>query len=209
MGNEHDQETDTGARISKRATGPSRSQRRRDALDILQLAQALMAAPAGIIARLPLDDELAGLVNESRAISSHVARKRQAQFLAKQLRRLDDGQLDPMRAVIAAERSHGLREAAELQRLETLRQRLIDGGDPVIMEIVAAYPGADRQRLRQLTRQARRETQAGDPPRASRELLRLLRGLDWPQATETKTEGGEEHTAGTGAAGDSRAAQDG
>ena len=98
-----------------------------------------MAAPAGIIARLPLDDELAGLVNESRAISSHVARKRQAQFLAKQLRRLDDGQLDPMRAVIAAERSHGLREAAELQRLETLRQRLIDGGDPVIMEIVAAY----------------------------------------------------------------------
>lgn len=189
MNNDPDPAPAAAERLSKRATGPSRSQRRRDALDILQLAQALMAAPAGMLAKLPPDDDLTELVAESRAIQGHGARKRQAQFLAKQLRRLDDEQLEPVRAVIDEGRNQGLREAAQLHRLEALRTRLIEDGDPVVTEIVEACPDADRIRLRQLVRQARRESDTGAPPRASRELFRLLRELDWqpsppPMATD-------------------------
>ena len=175
-------------RISKRATGPSRSQRRREALDVLQLALALMAAPAGLLAKLQLDEDLTELVAESRRINSHGARKRQAQFLAKHLRRLDNEELEAIRAVLDTERSQAMREAAQLHRLETLRTRLIEGGDPVLTEVGDACPDADRSQLRHLMRQARIEHDSGAPPRASRELFRVLRELDWPAAVPVATE---------------------
>ena len=177
-----------GERISKRATGPSRSHRRREALDVLQLAQALMAAPAGLLAKVELAEDLAGLVDESRRIHSHGARKRQAQFLAKQLRRLDGDELEAIRAVLDTRRTQALREAAQLHRLEALRTRLIQDGDPALAEVIDACPDADRNQLRRLLRQARHERDADAPPRASRELFRVLRELDWPSATPVATE---------------------
>ncbi|MCX8017041.1 MAG: DUF615 domain-containing protein [Rhodocyclaceae bacterium] len=44
-------------------------------------------------------------------------------------------------------------------------------------EIVAAHPAADGQRLRQLRRNALKERELGKPPRAFRELFRVLREL--------------------------------
>ena len=52
-------------RISKRATGPSRSQRRREALDVLDLAGKMMDAPDGMVARLPMTADLADVLAAS------------------------------------------------------------------------------------------------------------------------------------------------
>jgi len=46
-----------------------------------------------------------------------------------------------------------------------------------LTELLAAHPGADRQQLRQLARQARSERAAAKPPHAYRELFRSLRDL--------------------------------
>ena len=43
--------------------------------------------------------------------------------------------------------------------------------------LLEAFPGGDRQLLRQLIRQHRREVEADKPPAASRKLFRYLREL--------------------------------
>lgn len=166
-----------GERISKRATGPSRSQRRREALDVLELAGKMMDATDGIAARLPLSEELAELLATSRRIRQQIARKRQMQYLAKQLRRLDDDELEALRKVFEVDQAQVRRETARLHRLEALRERLIDGGDEALAELLNDYPNADRNHLRQLQRQAAKEREQATTPRAARELFRALREL--------------------------------
>ena len=57
--------------------GPSRSQQRREALDILELGERLVALTAAQLARLPVPDELLPHIRETQRITSHGARKRQ------------------------------------------------------------------------------------------------------------------------------------
>lgn len=177
--NEHDEQPPGADEpwVSKRASGPSRSQRRREALDVLALAHALMDAPPGMLASVPLEDDMRELVATSRAIKPQIARKRQTQFLAKHLRRLDDQALAALAERFSEDRDRVHREAARLHRLEAQRDDLLARGDDALADLLLRYPQAERTRLRQLQRQALAERARSAPPRASRELFRLLRQL--------------------------------
>lgn len=157
--------------------GPSRSQQRREALDVLALAQRLVALDAGRLAKLPLPDALMAQVQETQRIGSHIARKRQMAFLAKQMRREDDETLDLLRDALDAGGEAARQETAMLHRVEAWRDRLLADGDQALAELLDAFPQADRQRLRQLARRAGEERDKGKPPRSYRELYRELRGL--------------------------------
>lgn len=155
--------------------GPSRSQLRREALAVFALAEALVALPDAELARMPLDADLVDEVRRTRAVSQQIARKRQVQFLAKQMRRLDDEALAPLRAALAHDRTQMRRAAADLHHVERWRDRLLAEGDEAIGEWLALHPAGDRQQLRALVRQAKAEADRAKPPRAARELFRLLR----------------------------------
>jgi ribosome-associated protein len=154
----------------------SRSQKRREALDVLKLAHALVELSDAQLARVPLSDELRDEVVGARAVTQQIARKRQTQFLAKQLRRRED-ELEPIRAALEHDRDHSRRETANLHRVETWRERLIAEGDDALTELLQHFPQSDRQHLRQLARQARAERDANKPPHAQRELFRTLREM--------------------------------
>ncbi|HET7843715.1 MAG TPA: ribosome biogenesis factor YjgA [Xanthomonadales bacterium] len=155
---------------------PSRSSLRRDALAVFDLAEALVAMPESQLAQVGLPDDLAALVVESRRITQHIARKRQLQYLAKHLRRNEDV-LPAIRAVLDRDRLEKRADAAKLHRVEHWRDRLIDGGDEALGELLAEHPAADRQHLRQLARNAKAERIANKPPASARELFRALREL--------------------------------
>jgi ribosome-associated protein len=159
------------------ALPPSRSSQRRDALEVFKLAETLAALSEAQLAHVPLSDELRDEVSRTRAVTSHIARKRATQFLAKQLRKLDDADIEPIRAALAHDRALAHHDAAALHRVETWRVRLIDEGDAALEELLALHPSADRQRLRQLARNARSERDSSKPPHAFRELFRELRAL--------------------------------
>jgi hypothetical protein len=111
-------------------------------------------------------------------MTSHGARKRQHAFLAKQMRRQDDAVLDAIRDALAKDGDAGKRETAALHRAEAVRDGLMgDDGDVAMTELLAAHPDADRQKLRQLVRNAHEERKRNKPPRAYRELFRELREL--------------------------------
>lgn len=154
----------------------SRSQRRREALAVLDLALTLMDASAKQVDALELDDDLKALIAESRKVTQQVARKRQAQFLAKQLRN-DDEAVAVIRRAFESSDEDRRRETARLHRLEHWRARLLDEGDTALEALVETCPDADRQALRQLVRQARSESGSGKPPVASRKIFRMLSDL--------------------------------
>jgi len=157
--------------------GPSRSQLRREALDVLKLAQTLAALSDAQLAPLPLDDALREEVQRTRAVKQQIARKRQSQYLAKQMRKLDDAQLEAIRAALEHDRDHTRRETASLHRIEQWRDRLIGEGDTALDEFMQQFPSLDRQHLRQLTRNARAERDGQKPLHAFHELFRTLREL--------------------------------
>lgn len=157
--------------------GPSRSQQRREALEILELAERLVALGERELAAVPMPDALRELVRDSRRITAQIARKRQLQFLAKNMRREDDDVIDAIRRTLQRDRDDARREAAHLHRLEAWRERLLEDGDDALAELIADHPDADRQKLRQLVRNARLEREKQRPPHAFRELFRELKAL--------------------------------
>ena len=93
------------------------------------------------------------------------------------MRREDDETLDAIRDALDAGGEAARRETAVLHRVETWRDRLIADGDVALAELLTEYPGADRQHLRQLSRNAIEERNRNKPPHAFRELFRALREL--------------------------------
>ena len=84
--------------------GPSRGEQRREALAVLELAGKLIEQNDTRIVSLPMSNELITLVIASKKITAQIARKRQMQFLAKQLRRQDDEVLIAIRAALDVRR---------------------------------------------------------------------------------------------------------
>ena len=69
-------------------------------------------------------------------------------------------------------------QTAKFHRLEQWRERLIEGDDAFLTELIDRYPAVDRQALRQLARNAQKERQAGkQPPKYARLLFQALKQL--------------------------------
>lgn len=159
---------------------PSRSQERRDALDVLKLGERLAGLTDAQLAKLPVPDDLLPHVLETRRITSHIARKRQLAFLAKQMRREDDGTLDAIRDALDEKGEAARLDTGAMHRAEAWRDRLLEEGDAALSGFLDAHPDADRQQLRQLVRSALDERRKDKPPRAYRELFRAIRALEGP-----------------------------
>ncbi len=157
--------------------GPSRKQQRREALSVLALCDQLVGLPDGQLAKLPIPDALLPHIVEARRITSHIARKRQLAFLAKQMRREDDDTLHALRDALDIGGESSRVDTARLHRAEQWRTRLLEEGDGALAELLDAYPHADRQRMRQLVRNALAERAKNKPPTSFRELFRELRDV--------------------------------
>ncbi len=157
--------------------GPSRGEQRREALAVLELASKMIEQNDSRISQLPMSAELVDLTLASKKITSQIARKRQMQFLAKQLRRQDDEVLVAIRAALDFDKNVSRQETASLHRVEAWRDRLIEEGDAALAELLNEFPSADRQHLRQLARNAKEEKLKNKPPHAFRDLFRELREL--------------------------------
>jgi len=153
----------------------SKSQRKRDAQELLNLAKTMIAMPENRFKKLPLDEDLRSEVDFARSIKSHGARKRQLMTVGKMLRLRDNGDLlDAVNNIDQINRQAN----ARFHLVETWRDRLIEGSDQILSELLEQVPGANVQTLRQLIRNAKKETKLGKSPAAARKLFSLLREMD-------------------------------
>jgi ribosome-associated protein len=157
----------------------SKTQRKKEMHELQSLGAELVELSESLLADLALPDDLREAVLEAKRIKSHEARRRQLQYIGRLMRDVDAA---PIRAQIDALTGHSAQEAARHRRLEAVREKLL-ADDEALTAYVAAHAGADLQALRTLIRNARREQKEGRPPRAFRELFRLLKALEPPTIT--------------------------
>jgi ribosome-associated protein len=152
----------------------SKTRRKREMLELQALGAALAALPEAQLARLQLPDELREALLEARRIRSHEAKRRQMQYVGRLMREVD---AEPIRAQLAAVEGGSAQAAAAHRRLEAWRERLLED-DAALTDFAGEHPGADLQKMRTLIRNARQEQSQGRPPRAYRELFRMLKSLE-------------------------------
>jgi ribosome-associated protein len=149
----------------------SKTRRKREVEELQRLGAALVALAPAQLEGSALPEELLAAVREAQRMTSHEARRRQLQFIGKLMRTIDP---EPVRALLAQLEGQSAAARARQRRLEQWRARLVDD-DAALTEFAAQHAGADLQTLRALIRNARREIAENRPPRAQRELFRLLR----------------------------------
>ncbi len=152
----------------------SKSQLKREARSVQELAERLVELTSSELAKIPLDVELQDAIEQARSIRSHPARRRQLKLVGKRLRA---SQVDDIRGALDRLRKKHDAAVRRLHEAEYWRDHLLAGNGQSLNEILALHPDADGQRLRQLVRAARKENSQGRPPAATRKLFRYLHEL--------------------------------
>lgn len=154
---------------------PSKSSLKRDAHALQQLGTQLVDLPESVWTMLQLPDSLVAALLEARRLHARGGRKRQLQFIGKLMRDVDP---EPIRHYFEQQRLKARKLAQTHHTLEAWRDRLIEEGDTAVEIFLNEHVLADRQHLRQLVRQAKKELAHGKPPKSSRALFRYIRDLE-------------------------------
>ena len=153
---------------------PSKSQRKRDMDELKRLGMELLEFSDDALRELLLPEVLLEALRTGKRITSNNARKRQMQYIGKLLKDVDAA---PLHAAVDVRNHQHATHTREFHQLEELRDKLILEGDSALPAVLALFPRTDRQYLRKLIKQARKEHETRQPPRASRLLFRYLREL--------------------------------
>jgi len=152
----------------------SKSQLKREANAAQQLGQDLLTLSAADLDGMDLPESLLNALNEARRIKKHGALKRQFQYIGKLMRKID---IEPIREEFLRLTNHYRQDVKEFHKLEKWRDRLLAEGDKALEELINEAPHADRQHLRQLMRQAAKETKLNKPAKSAREIFKYLKTL--------------------------------
>ncbi|MCL2657275.1 MAG: DUF615 domain-containing protein [Betaproteobacteria bacterium] len=162
----------------------NKSQLKRDMEALQKIGEALCELPRERLAKVPMSERLRDAVEEYRRVGKHEARRRHLQYVGRLMR--DEADIAPIREALDAMAGVSRTEIARQHKLERLRERLLED-EGVFGEIATEFPGADLQHLRNLRRNALKEREAQKPPRAYREIFRVLRELSGTQETQDTT----------------------
>lgn len=161
--------------------GPSKSALKREMTALQKLGAELVGLSRDRLKKMDMPERLRDAIHDAQRFTQNEAKRRQLQYIGKIMREIETA---PLQA--AMDEINGVSGAAtlRLQQLERLRTQFMED-EAVGSAIARDYPEADIQHLRQLRRNAIKEAQQSKPPRAYRELFRVLRDLDKTGAGET------------------------
>lgn len=152
----------------------SKSQVKREMLGLQSLGEQLVELGPDRLKRIEMPQDLRDAVLFARKLKRGEALRRQLQYIGALMR---DADPEPIQKALD-EIGRGQRAEAQLfRKLEQWRDDLLEGNDQIQEVIITHFPDADRQRLRQLVLNARREKEENKPPKSSRALFRYLREL--------------------------------
>jgi ribosome-associated protein len=152
----------------------SKSQVKREMLGLQALGEQLVELSPDQISKIEMSQDLREAVLFAGKLKRGEALRRQMQYIGTLMRQAE---LEPIRKALD-DISRGQRlDAQRFHKIEQWRNGLIDGNDEILEDLLAQFPDADRQRLRQCVLNARKEKAADQPPKASRALFRYLSEL--------------------------------
>ena len=158
----------------------SRTELKRESAELQKLGEDLLTLRADLLASLELTDKLKDAVAEAKRITNFEGKRRQLQFIGKQMRLIEPEVLQTIRAALTEQFSGSAQENLVLHQSETWRDRLI-AFDDAFGEWIATFAATDSQQLRALIRQARKDAKPEKPGeavrhgRAYRDIFQLVR----------------------------------
>ncbi|WP_413477502.1 ribosome biogenesis factor YjgA [Vibrio hibernica] len=158
----------------------SKTEMKEDMSALQALGEELVGLKPSSLDKFPISDDLRQAIDNAQRFKNE-AKRRQLQYIGKLMRQIDPA---PIQAELDKLRNKHSQATAELHKLEQMRDRIVTDVDPAIENVMDLYPDADRQRLRQLARQAQKEKASNKPPKASREIFQILKELK--EATESE-----------------------
>lgn len=153
----------------------SKSQVKRELAALVEMGERLTTFKPDVLDKLPLTDELRRALDEAPKHVAHAARKRHTLFIGRLMR---DQDLDAIHQLLDQLDNSTRQYNERFHNLERWRDRLIGGADQELEQFMTEFPGADRQQLRSLVRQAQHEAARNKPPAASRKIFKYIREVD-------------------------------
>lgn len=152
----------------------SKSQIKRECHALTDLGVELVALTDDQLKTISMSDTLQNAINEAKKIRKHSAIKRQRLYIGKLIRNEDwetiSQQLEKLKEI--SQQSN-----AEFKAMERWRDRMLEDGNNAVNEFVGQYHDADRQKLRQLVKNAIKEKQQNKPPANARKLFKYIREI--------------------------------
>ena len=152
----------------------SRTQLKKEAIALQKMGEKLVLLSDDQLKRMELPSLLMAAIRDIRPMKSHGAHRRQLQYIGTLMRHVD---VTSIRQAILEIEQGAYQQTREFHRIETWRDQLVAGDDAIFEEILNLFPDADRQRLGQLVRNARKEKLKNAKPKSARNLFRYLKQL--------------------------------
>ena len=151
----------------------SKSQVKREMRALRDLGKQLVELPPGMLVKFMITESLHDAILHAQGLKREALR-RQLQHIGKLLR---DEDADAIQSTLDHLSQPHREEVRAFHEVENWRDQLISGNDEIINQIIARFKNADRQHLRQLVRNARKEKNRDKPPKSARVLFQYLTDL--------------------------------
>lgn len=159
---------------------PTRTDLKKESEALQKLGEGLLTLRADLMAKLELPDKLVDGVAEAKRITNFEGKRRQMQFIGKQMRTLTPEKHEEIRAALEEQHMPSAQETLILHQSEQWRDRLI-ADDDAVGQWLNLNPDTDSQQLRALVRQARKDAKPEKPGaavrhgRSYREIFQMVR----------------------------------
>ena len=152
----------------------SRTKAKLEVEALQRLGERLIALSLEQIKTMEIPETLRKEVVFAKTITRHGAMRRQLQFIGSIMR-----DINPETIVAAIDRLSMARSVAisKFKTMEKIRDDLMAGDASHMEAFVDSHPQADRQRLRQLVRNATQEIAAKKTPKSYRLLFKYIREI--------------------------------
>ena len=151
----------------------SKSEIKREMHQMQDFALKLVKLSKHQRSKIPFTEEFKQeLVLADKIQNKHEALRRHIRHMAKVLCEMD---LEPINQALDVMANKHQQETAKFVHLENLRDQLIDEGNAFIEETLSQYESMERQKFRQLIRQAAKEKKLEKVGKAHRDLFAYLK----------------------------------
>ena len=153
----------------------SKTQLKQQADALHLVGKTLVGLTKAALKTIPMSEDLADAVALAKRIDKKKeGYRRQLQLVAKLLRQSD---FEPIENALAVLNAKQRQSNQAFHAIEIARDELIQQGDEAVEALLTTYPDLDRQRLRQLVRQAKKQAEQNKSPKASREIFQYLKSV--------------------------------
>lgn len=152
----------------------SKSQVKREMLKLQEYGARLVELSPEQLRKIEMPEKLREEVLLAKSLKKHAAKSRQIHHIGAMMRNVDP---EPIINALDRVEEFRLGEARDFKQVELWRDGLIDDKKGIFEELIEKLPGADRQHINQLVRNARQEKAKEKPPKSARVLFRYIMEL--------------------------------